>query len=210
VIAVRSGVARLLLDERPEEARVALATIETASRSALAELRQLLRQIRDPAVKDETATPTLNDLPALVDRLRDGGLQLSYRCTGEPRAYSTAVELSSYRIAQEALTNVVKHARAKRACLEVAHGQSELTITVIDDGPGPPPQEPGATGLGIVGMRERAAMLNGQLTGSPRPEGGFAVVARLPALARPPADARLPDDARPPGRGAPPVRDRRR
>ena len=184
MIAVRSGVARLLLDERPEEARIALATIETASRSALDEVRQLLRQIRDPAAGHEPATPTLTDLPALVDGLRASGLCLSYQCTGQPRSYSTAVELSGYRIAQEALTNVVKHARAGRASIEVASGPSELIITVTDDGPGPPPSPPGPAGLGIVGMRERAAMLGGQLTVGPRPEGGFAVVARLPARDR--------------------------
>ena len=201
-IAVRSGVARLLLDEQPDEARAALAAIETASRSALDELRQLLRQIRDPAAEDETAMPTLDDLPALVDRLRRSGLDLSYRQTGRLRPYSAAVELSAYRIAQEALTNVVKHAGTSHAEVEVAHGPSELTITVTDDGPGParaddgpgranaggqtgPAQpNPRSPGLGIVGMRERAALLGGQLTAEPRPGGGFAVVARLPAEER--------------------------
>jgi signal transduction histidine kinase len=181
MIAVRSGVARLLLDERPEEARAALSTIETTSRSALDEVRNLLRQIRDPAAAGETAMPVLADLPALVDRLRGSGLQLSYRCTGEQAGYGAALELSAYRIAQEALTNVAKHAPGARAWLEVAHGPDVLTITVTDDGPDPPQQAPGSAGLGIAGMRERAAMLGGQLTAGARPEGGFAVVARLPA-----------------------------
>ena len=180
MIAVRSGVARLLIDQQPEEARAALTAIETASRSALDELRQMLRQIRDPASGHEIATPTLGDLPALVDRLRHGGLDLCYQRTGEPRRYGTALELSAYRIAQEALTNVVKHAGAAHAWVEVAHGHSELTITVTDDGPGPAQPPSGPPGLGIVGMRERAAMLGGQLTAGSRPEGGFAVVARLP------------------------------
>jgi signal transduction histidine kinase len=192
VIAVRSGVARLLLDERPGEARVALATIETASRSALDDLRQLLRQIRDPGAAEETALPTLGDLPALVDRLRAGGLDLSCRCTGEPRTYSTAVELSAYRIAQEALTNVVKHAPGARASVAITHGDAELAITVTDDGPrrGSQPQLPlpaaASPGLGIVGMRERTAMLDGQFTAGTRPGGGFAVVARLPVREHPP------------------------
>lgn len=177
-IAVRSGVARLLLDEQPEEARAALAAIETASRSALAELRQILRQIRDPAAAQQNVTPALEDLPALVDRLRRGGLDLRYQCTGRPRPYSTALEMSAYRIAQEALTNVVKHAHSAHACLLVTHGPAELTITVTDDGPGPAQLSPG---LGITGMRERAAMLGGELTAQPRPGGGFVIVARLPA-----------------------------
>jgi signal transduction histidine kinase len=185
-IAVRSGVARLLLDQQPEEARAALSAIETASRSALDDLRQLLRQIRDPATDDETAMPTLGDLPALVDRLRQSGLDLCYQCTGQPRPYSTALELSAYRIAQEALTNVVKHARAAHARVEVAHGRSELTITVTDDGPGPAQPASRSSGLGIIGMRERAEMLGGQVTAQTRPDGGFAVVARLPAEGRRP------------------------
>ena len=180
MIAVRAGVARLLLDKQPEDARVALSTIETASRSALDELRHLLSQIRDSTAEDEAATPDLGDLPALVDRLRESGLHLSYRCTGQPGAYGTALGLSAYRIAQEALTNVAKHAPTARAVLVVAHGQSELTITVTDDGPGPPRPAPRPSGLGIIGMRERAAMLGGQLTAQARPGGGFAVIARLP------------------------------
>ena len=184
MIAVRSGVARLLLDEQPGEARAALSAIETASRSALDELRHLLRQIRDPAAGDEIATPVLGDLPGLVGRLRESGLDLSYQCTGQPGAYSMALELSAYRIAQEALTNVAKHAPAARAWLEVAHGPSELTITVTDGGPGPPEPAARSAGLGIVGMRERAAMLDGQLTAQAKPGGGFAVVARLPVADR--------------------------
>ena len=182
VIAVRSGVARLLLDEQPGEARAALATIETASRSALDDLRQLLRRIRDPgAAEGIAALPTLSDLPALVGRLRESGLDLSYRCLGEPRTYRTAVELSAYRIAQEALTNVVKHAPAARASVTVTRGEAELTIAVTNDGPRPQSQSLAASpGLGIVGMRERVAMLDGQFTAGSRPEGGFAVVARLP------------------------------
>jgi signal transduction histidine kinase len=179
MIAVRSGVARMLLDEQPAEARAALAAIETTSRSALNEIRNLLRRIRDPAVADETATPTLAELPALVGRLRDSGLDLGYRCTGEPAGYGAALELSAYRIAQEALTNVVKHAPGARAWLEVAHGPDELSITVTDDGPGAS-SAPGTAGLGITGMRERAALLGGQLTAGTRPEGGFTVSARLP------------------------------
>jgi signal transduction histidine kinase len=180
MIAVRSGVARLLLDEQPGEARAALSAIETASRSALDELRHLLRQIRDPAAEDETATPALGDLPGLVGRLRESGLDLDYRSTGNQGAYGMALDLSAYRIVQEALTNVAKHAPAAHAWLEVAHGPSELTITVTDDGPGLSQPASPSSGLGIVGMRERAAMLGGQLTAQARPGGGFAVVARLP------------------------------
>jgi signal transduction histidine kinase len=183
-IAVRSGVARLLLDEQPEEARSALLAIESASRSALDELRQILRQTRDPAAAGETATPALGDLPELIDRLRRSGLEVTYQCAGSPRPYSTALELSGYRIAQEALTNVMRHAPGARVQVELEHGPDQLTITVTDDGPGPPgPPDPagGPAGFGLTGMRERVAMLGGTLSAQGRPEGGFAVVARLPA-----------------------------
>ena len=179
MIAVRSGVARLVLDEQPEEARVALSAIETASRSALDDLRQLLRQIREPAPDREPATPALADLPGLVERVRQSGLDVRYLRAGEPAAYGAALELSAYRIVQEALTNVVKHASATSASVEVAHAGSCLTITVTDDGSGDS-RPPGPPGLGVAGMRERAALLGGELTAGARPRGGFAVVAQLP------------------------------
>jgi signal transduction histidine kinase len=189
-IAVQAGVARLVLDRQPGQAGAALSAIETASRSALDELRNLLRQIRDPEDTDEVATPALADLPALIDRVRRAGLDVTCRTTGQPRAYGTAVEFSAYRIVQEALTNVTKHAVGARTRVEVGHGDGALTITVSDDGgrggeaargssgerPGP-----GGAGLGLPGMRERAGLLGGTLSAGPGPDGGFTVTARLPA-----------------------------
>lgn len=180
-IAVQAGVARLVLAEQPGQAGTALSAIETASRSALDELRNLLRQIRDPRDVDEAAVPMLSDLPALIGKLRRAGLDVSYRSTGQPRPYSTAVELSAYRIAQEALTNVTKHASGAPTRVEIDHGASELTLTVTDGG-GPDPVRSAAVGggLGIPGMRERAELLGGTLTAGPGPDGGFTVTARLP------------------------------
>jgi signal transduction histidine kinase len=200
-IAVRSGVARLLLDEQPEEARAALTAIESASRSALDELRQILRQTRDPAAADETATPAIGDLPALIGRLRRSGLDISYQSDGPARRYGTALELSAYRIAQEALTNVMKHAPGARAQVRLEHGPERLTITVTDDGPGPAHPAAAPAGFGLTGMRERVAMLGGTLTAQGRPEGGFAVVARLPARRRS-ADGAGADGAGADGAGA--------
>jgi signal transduction histidine kinase len=181
-IAVQAGVARLVLREQPGQAGAALSAIETASRSALDELRGLLRQIRDREDDDGTAvTPTLGDLPVLVDRLRRAGLDVSYHSTGQSRPYGAAVELSAYRIAQEALTNVTKHAKGARAWVEIDHGTGGLTITVADDGGADPVPSAAGDGLGIPGMRERAELLGGTLTAGPGPDGGFVVVARLPA-----------------------------
>ena len=179
-IAVQAGVARLVLAKQPGQASAALSAIETASRSALDELRKLLRQIRDPDDADEAATPTLSDLPALIGKLRRVGLDVSYHSTGHPQPYSTAVTLSAYRIAQEALTNVTKHASGARARVQVDHGTDELTVTVTDDGSPNPVRSVASGGLGIPGMRERAELLGGTLTAEPGPGGSFTVTARLP------------------------------
>jgi signal transduction histidine kinase len=203
-IAVRSGVARLLLDEQPEEARSALAAIESASRSALGELRRILRQTRDPASAGETAAPALGDLPALIGELRGGGLEVSYQCTGSPRRYGAAVELSAYRIAQEALTNVMKHAPGARTRVAVEHGPDHLILSVTDDGAGRAPAAgpDGAGGFGLTGMRERAALLGGSLTAGARAGRGFEVVARLPVRRRGAPDGGAPDSGVP-GSGVP-------
>jgi signal transduction histidine kinase len=179
-IAVQAGAARLVSAEQPGQAGAALAAIETASRTALDELRWLLRQIRDPQDTHEVATPELADLPALVERLSLAGLDVSYRSSGQPRAYGTAVELSVYRIVQEALTNVTKHASRARARVDVDHGADELTVTVTDDGSPDPAGRRPAGGLGIPGMRERAELLGGTLTAGPGPDGGFIVSVQLP------------------------------
>jgi signal transduction histidine kinase len=196
VIAVRSGVARLLIDEQPGEARAALAAIETASRAALDEVRALLRQVRDdPTADHEVPLPALADLPALLIRLRRDGLDVSCQHIGPPRAYPAAVEMSAYRIVQEALTNVIRHAPGAHAEVTITHGGAELGITVTDDGtagaglasPGPdsPGAAPAAPGLGITGMRERTVLLGGQLIAAARPGGGFAVTVRLPVGPKP-------------------------
>jgi signal transduction histidine kinase len=180
-IAVQAGVARLVLAKQPGQAGAALSAIETASRSALDELRKLLRQIRDPEDTDEVATPMLTDLPALIDKLHRAGLHVTCHSTGQPRPYSTAVEFSAYRIVQEALTNVTKHAGGARARVEVDHRADSLTVTVTDDG-SPNAVRPAAEdGLGIPGMRERAELLGGTMSAAPGPHGGFIVTARLPA-----------------------------
>ena len=149
MIAVRSGVARLVLDQKPGEARAALAAIETASRSALDEVRHLLRQIREPSEVAARQGPITSDIPDLVRRFQENGLDLTYRCSGPPGSYGGSVEISAYRIAQEALTNVTRHAPAARATLDVTRDESQLTIHVTDDGPGgDPPDDASPLALG--------------------------------------------------------------
>jgi signal transduction histidine kinase len=181
MIAVQSGAARLVLAERPAEARAVLAAIETASRSALDEVRLLLRQIRAPGPAGGRQAPGLADLAELAGRMQASGLELSYRCGGQRGGYPPAVEVSAYRIAQEALTNVSRHAPGARAALEVSLTEVAVTISVTDDGGGSAARSPGA-GLGLAGMRERALMHGGELRAGPRTGGGFEVVAVLPAV----------------------------
>ncbi len=182
MIAVRSGVARLVLDDKPGEARAALAAIETASRSALAEVRLLLRQVRAAPQPAASEGPVTSDIPELVRRFQENGLDLSYHCSGQPGSYGGSVEMSAYRIAQEALTNVTRHAPAAHAVLQITRDTSQLTIIVTDDGAGDDPRsDAGQQGLGIVGMRERALLHGGEFRAGRRPGGGFEVVAVLPA-----------------------------
>jgi signal transduction histidine kinase len=181
MIAVRSGVARLVLDAEPAEARTALTAIETASRSALDEVRLLLRQIREPAGPVAGHWPGLAVLAGLARQFQDSGLRLSYRMTGQPGRFGESVELSAYRIAQEALTNAARHAAAASTALRVECEALSITVSVTDDGPGGDPDAGG--GLGLAGMRERVLLHGGEFRAGPRPGGGFEVVAVLPAAA---------------------------
>ena len=183
IISVRSGVARMVSDERPEEAREALGIIESTSRRALAELRRLvgvLRQPEDRGAELEPA-PGLADLPALVRQIGHAGVQVDLRIEGEARRLSPGEDLSAYRIAQEALTNVVQHVGPATATLRVRYTDGAVEIEVVDDGGGRG-SEPGPAaeiGHGIAGMRERAALYGGELSAGPAGRG-FRIHARLP------------------------------
>lgn len=180
MIAVRSGVARLVSDEQPDEAKRALAAIETASREGLGELRRVLNQIRDDVPQHDRSEPTLEAVAQLVDEVRQAGLAIDYRVSGPVATYPALLEASAYRIIQEALTNIVKHAHASQGWVEMRHAADELTISVRDDGQGDQSPEPVEGSFGLTGMRERVALFGGTLDAGPRPEGGFAVVAQIP------------------------------
>ncbi|MCF8608645.1 histidine kinase [Gordonia sp. HY285] len=184
MIAVRSGIGRVVFDEQPDEARHALATIETASRKALADLRGLLRDIRTTASGTAAPAPGLADLPALAAQIRDDGVaEVRLTEEGRPRSYPPAVDLSGYRIVQEAVTNVVKHAPGASVTVRLTHRPTELVLTVTDDGGTQPATAPVGAGLGLAGIRERAELLGGAATAGPDPDGGFTVQARLPIVA---------------------------
>jgi signal transduction histidine kinase len=200
VIAVQSAVGGHVMDTQPEEARHALAAIEATSRSALTEMRRLLgvlRQDGEPAGSLVPA-PGLADLAPLVAQVGEAGVRVWIQVDGERGPVPPGVDLSAYRIVQEALTNVIKHAAAATACVKVSYEKGSVALEITDDGPGRKDGRGGAgpdrpdgprteavtspfsTGHGIIGMRERVAVFGGEFAAGPRPAGGFRVFARLP------------------------------
>ncbi|MGQ4723239.1 histidine kinase [Streptomyces tunisiensis] len=181
----QATVAAHFFDSRPEQTRVSLRELVETTGHALDELRAtvgLLRQTGDTAAPDGPA-PGLDRLPDLLESFRRAGLEVSVREEGAARALPPGVDLTAYRIVQEALTNVTKHAAGRGARVGLDWGGGRLTVTVSDDGgaaAGPPALSDRPPGYGLIGMRERAAAVGGELTAGPRPEGGFLVTARLP------------------------------
>jgi signal transduction histidine kinase len=158
-----------------------LAEIEASGRMALTETRRLFEVLRKP--DDETGRapqPGISQLPALAGSLRAAGLDVNLSIDGDHMSLSPALNVSTYRIVQEALTNVLKHAGPARAEVTVGCAGDAVTIKVTDDGQGTPVPEALTGGHGLAGMRERAALFGGDLEAGPRPGGGFAVSARLP------------------------------
>jgi signal transduction histidine kinase len=164
---------------KPAEA--SLEKIENSARQALAETRRLLGVLRDP---DEEAgldpQPGIGDLDELAASVRAAGLPVHLVIDGDPVALPAAVDVSVYRIVQEALTNVLKHAGPARAEVTVGCTADTVTVEVTDNGIAEPAHKAPAGGHGLAGMRERAAVFGGELAAGPRPGGGFAVHARLP------------------------------
>jgi signal transduction histidine kinase len=185
LIAVKAGVANHVARSRPEETVDALQVIEDTSKGALAEMRRLLGVLRtDDTQSDElTPAPSLGDLPELVQRAAGAGISVDLDLHADPDV-PAGVGLSVYRIVQEALTNVIRHAAPAHCQVTITAQGGEICIEVVDDGPGrralPSGQHPGH---GLAGMRERALACDGDLTASPMDGGGFQVKARLPYTA---------------------------
>jgi len=189
VITVQAGVGRRLAAKRPEEASAALESIEMIGRTAQDELRVVLGLLRDEEIGPAALAPApgLVDLKELAENVRASGTPVELRMSGTDRPLSPTLELSVYRVIQEALTNVVKHAPGARATVDLAVSDDQVRIEVADDG-GPAgrtagedgrPGRPG-TGHGIVGMRERIGAFGGWLVAGPRPDRGFRVLAEVP------------------------------
>jgi signal transduction histidine kinase len=188
VIAIQAGSGRGVFDARPGEARDALAAIETASRETLSGLRRVVTGLRRAEPEPGSWLAPLGPAPGLadVDRLAATALEAGVRVEidvdwrGSREPLPADIDLSAFRIIQEAVTNVVRHAHTDRCRVSVSHQDGQLSIEITDSGRG---GTAAGTGYGITGMRERAALLGGDLSAGPLPGGGFRVAARLPVPA---------------------------
>jgi signal transduction histidine kinase len=220
VMVVQAGAARRILSRSPEDAKAALLAVEASGRTAMVELQHMLGLLSpvegmrpppgsagpDPALLHPQ--PGLTELPALVDRVAAAGLPVELTVTGQARQLPAGLGLTAYRIVQEALTNVMKHAGPTAAVVVLDYRADGLVIDVTDDGG--PGQQPGheagqvgarpgpmaGSGRGLLGLRERVCLYGGELDARPRPGGGWRVIARLP-------DSTLPADAADAGSAAP-------
>jgi signal transduction histidine kinase len=199
VMVVQAGAARQVLTGSPDEARAALLAVESSGRAALTELRHLLG-LFSPAdgTADGTADgpaalrpqPGLGNLRSLVDRVTAAGLPVELQVSGTPRALPPGLDLTAFRVVQEALTNVLKHAGKPRTTVTVEYQADEVVVQVTDDGPPFPAVAPAPgvaeTGLvggarrGLLGLRERVTLYDGELDAGQRPDGGWLVRARIP------------------------------
>jgi signal transduction histidine kinase len=188
VIAVQAGVGAHVLDERPEQARAALEAISATSRGTLTELRRLLGVLRDSeGVRSHAPAPGLSDLPHLVEDVRAAGVPAQLQVEGQPGMVHAGLELSAYRIVQEALTNVIKHAgKPSHVDVTVRYLSDSLAVEVVDDGRGVASQPRNGdtaadgSGHGLIGMRERVEVWGGELSAGAAPGGGYRVKAQIP------------------------------
>lgn len=177
VMVLQVGAVRHRMPAEREADRQALQDVEHVGRAALGEVRRLLGALAGESDTELAPQPGLSDLTALVDKVRGTGLEVVVHVEGESSELPRAVDLSAYRIIQEGLTNVLKHAAATRADVTVTYGRDDLTLQVRDDGRGSAGGD--RSGRGLVGVRERVKIYGGSMTAGPAPDGGFLLTARL-------------------------------
>jgi signal transduction histidine kinase len=176
-----------LMDSQPEQARAALSAIKSASKEALEELRTMLTTLRrDDEAAPRSPAPGLDRLPELIELTRAAGLSVEVEVAGTAPPLPAAVHLAAYRIIQESLTNVARHAGRARVTVRVTYDDAGVHVEIDDNGKAPAGGAAAlGTGSGITGMRERAAALGGDLSAGFRQDGGFRVSARLPVRSSP-------------------------
>ncbi|WP_174527169.1 sensor histidine kinase [Micromonospora maritima] len=181
VMVIQAGAARTVLDAAPDQAREALLAVESTGRSALTELRHvmgLLAQTEPDAPEDPQ--PGIEGLPELIGRVRDAGVPVHLSLSGERRPVSSGVGLTAYRVVQEALTNMVRHAPGATGTVVVEYAPDVLRIEVGNTEPGIPAATGGTGGRGLIGLRERLAVYGGTLRAGARPGAGYQVEAMIP------------------------------
>ncbi|TMG61210.1 MAG: sensor histidine kinase [Chloroflexi bacterium] len=181
LMVLQAGAARQALDRQPEKARDPLLSVEATGRTAMSELRRLVAMLRQPEDEDQLAPqPSLRHLNLLVDQIRETGLVIDVDESCREDGIPPGVDLSAYRIAQEALTNVLKHASAAHVSVSVRCDGAAVEVIVEDDGRGPSDHGSLTGGHGIIGMRERVSLFGGRFEAGARAGGGFRVFAHLP------------------------------
>jgi signal transduction histidine kinase len=185
VMVIQAGAARKVMDAAPGQAREALLAVEAGGRAALTELRHVMDLLTatgdDPAGEDELAPqPGLAQLPALVSRVRSTGVPVELTVPGPLPAIPASVDLAAYRVVQEALTNAVRHAAGAPVRITVEHAPGAVRVEVVDSGGAPAAGVGPGNGRGLIGLRERLAVLGGTLDAGPRLPGGYRVRAVLP------------------------------
>ena len=188
LINVQASMGLDLIDSQPEQARAALSAIKSASKEALAELRTMLTPLRGDDAAPRSPAPGLDRLPELIELTRAAGLTVEVEITGKAPPLPAAVQLAAYRIIQESLTNVARHAGQVRVAVRVTYDDANVHVQIDDDGKARSAIGAGSaigTGSGITGMRERATALGGNLSAGFRHGGGFRVSARLPVRPAP-------------------------
>ncbi len=185
VMTAQADGARFVLQASPEAAATALSTVAETGRSAMLDMQGLLDVLTGGAAAHGSPLapqPRLADLPDLVEAVRSGGVSVAVHELGNPERLSAGAELAVFRLVQEALTNVIKHAGAGTAAVvTLTWSEHELRVVVCDDGAGSAPAG-GGSGRGLAGMRHRVEQVGGAASAGPRPEGGFEVRARVPAV----------------------------
>lgn len=181
VIAVQAGMGVHVIDSRPDDAKQALVAISATSRGTLQEMRRLLGVLRgEDGERSHGPAPGLADLPALVEDVRSAGVPVAFTVEGDAATVPHGIGMSVYRLVQEGLTNVIKHAGRASAAVTVRCEPGEVVVEVVDDGRGAAVNGAATDGHGLVGMRERVGLWGGTLDAGPRPGGGFRVLARVP------------------------------
>jgi signal transduction histidine kinase len=186
VMVIQAGAARQVVDDSPVKATESLLTVEATGREVMSELRRLLGVLDDEgAGAGVSPQPGIDQIGTLIERVRDAGLPAELQVAGTPRPLPPSLEVTVYRIVQEALTNALRYARRAVTLVRLTWEPTQLRIEILDDGP-MLPDDGEVSGRGLVGMRERASRAGGRLEAGPRLGGGYAVRAWLPTGTEPP------------------------